>query len=249
MPRTINEQDFTTKRNQILDATLRLIYTVGYERMAIQDILDELGISKGAFYHYFDSKPALLEAVIDRQQGEVLRLLEPIVHDPQLSAIEKLHRYFDTGSHWKSARKPLIIDILQVWHSDQNAIVRQKIWTNLSKGAMPLIVEILDQGVREGCFDIPYPDQIGAIFLSLIQALGDEFAVLLLAPIPYSDEFERAERMVAAYDIALQRLLGAPVGSIELMDAAALREWFGSDAAADAKASGVVAIADGERGA
>jgi hypothetical protein len=33
-----------------------LVYTKGYEQMTIQDILDDLQISKGAFYHYFGSK-------------------------------------------------------------------------------------------------------------------------------------------------------------------------------------------------
>jgi AcrR family transcriptional regulator len=32
-----------------------LVFTKGFEQMSIQDILDELHISKGAFYHYFDS--------------------------------------------------------------------------------------------------------------------------------------------------------------------------------------------------
>ena len=26
----------------------------GYEQMSIQDVLDEMGASRGAFYHYFD---------------------------------------------------------------------------------------------------------------------------------------------------------------------------------------------------
>ncbi len=42
------------------------IQSQGYERMSIQDVLDDVGASRGAFYHYFDSKQALLEAVIER---------------------------------------------------------------------------------------------------------------------------------------------------------------------------------------
>ncbi len=53
------------RRNEILDVAQRLIYTKGYEQMTIQDILSDLQISKGAFYHYFDSKQALLEAIIE----------------------------------------------------------------------------------------------------------------------------------------------------------------------------------------
>ena len=70
MARTVNEQDRTLKRSEILDAAQRLVYTKGYEQMAIQDILDALKISKGAFYHYFGSKQDLLEALVERMQQE-----------------------------------------------------------------------------------------------------------------------------------------------------------------------------------
>ena len=51
------------RRDEFVDAAQRLIQSPGYEQMSVQDVLDELGASKGAFYHYFDSKEALLEAV------------------------------------------------------------------------------------------------------------------------------------------------------------------------------------------
>jgi AcrR family transcriptional regulator len=127
MARVVNEKEHALKRNQILDATQRLIYTKGYEQMSIQDILDELKISKGAFYHYFDSKPALLEAVLERMQHESKQALLPIVQDPHLDALEKLQRFFDTSVRWKTARKAFLIELLRVWYTDHNAIVRQKL--------------------------------------------------------------------------------------------------------------------------
>ncbi len=58
MPRIAREG--APGRNEILDVAQRLIYTRGYEQMTIQDILDDLGISKGAFHHYSGSRQALL---------------------------------------------------------------------------------------------------------------------------------------------------------------------------------------------
>jgi hypothetical protein len=116
--------------------------------------------------------------------------------------------------------------LVRVWYTDHNAIVRQKMWATLNKNALSLIAEILQQGIREGVFTIPFPDQIGAIFLSLIQALGDGFAELLLSPDARGDHWQRAERLIAAYNDALERLLGAPAGSVQLMDAESLQAWF-----------------------
>src|SRR5215469_10592258 len=110
------------RRNEILDVAGGLISTKGYEQMTIQDILDSLQISKGAFYHYFDSKRALLEAIIERMQHEVEQILLPIVHDRELPALEKLHRFSVTISRWKTARKDFFLALLHVWYRDDNAI-------------------------------------------------------------------------------------------------------------------------------
>ncbi|HXZ05870.1 MAG TPA: TetR family transcriptional regulator, partial [Ktedonobacteraceae bacterium] len=47
MARIVKEKEFAGKRNEILDVAQRLIYTRGYEQMTVQDILEELEISKG----------------------------------------------------------------------------------------------------------------------------------------------------------------------------------------------------------
>ncbi len=82
MARTVKKEDHSGKKNEILDAAQKLIYTVGYQQMTIQGILDEVNISKGAFYHYFDSKQNLLEILIDRMMDDGERLLALIVDEP-----------------------------------------------------------------------------------------------------------------------------------------------------------------------
>lgn len=243
MARTINEQAHAEKRREILDITQRLIYTKGYEQMSLRDILDELQISKGALYHYYDSKPALLEAVIARTQDDMLQLLTPIVRDPRLPALEKLQRYIDVGVRWKTEHKEFLIELLRVWYNDHNAIVRQKLWATISKQAMPLFAEIIHQGVREGVFNIAFPDYFSPIVLSTIQSMGDGFAELLLADEHPRDLRERAERMVDAYTDALERILGARPGSIRMMDAEALYSWFGAPSDGVAEDVGAVETA------
>jgi len=63
--RSVNAQEYAEKRNAILDVAQRYITTKGYEQMTTQDILEALQISRGAFYHYFESKQALLMATAE----------------------------------------------------------------------------------------------------------------------------------------------------------------------------------------
>jgi AcrR family transcriptional regulator len=245
MARSVNEKEYALKRNQILDVTQRLVYTKGYEQMAIQDILDELQISKGAFYHYFDSKPALLEALIERIGQEALQLLNPIVDDPQLPALEKLQRFFDTAGRWKTAHKAFMLELLHVWYADHNAIVRHKMLAMWSKHTLPLLTVIFHQGIQEGVLNIAFPDQVGAVFLSFAQGVGDAFAALLLVREPQGDEMQRAERLIAAYNDAMERVLGAPAGSLQLMDTESLNAWFGVPSAPLAGDAGAAANLNG----
>jgi hypothetical protein len=48
-------------------------------------VLDETGASKGALYHYFDSKQSLIGAVVERMAGEVVIL--PLIRDSSTSYI------------------------------------------------------------------------------------------------------------------------------------------------------------------
>jgi len=84
MARLTKPAEFAAKRTAILAAAQRLVFTKGYEQMSVQDILDDLQISGGAFHHYFDSRGALLDALIERIERESAKPLLPIIHDPHL---------------------------------------------------------------------------------------------------------------------------------------------------------------------
>jgi len=230
MPRVVKEEEYAVKRKEILDAALKLVYTRGYDQMSIQDILDALQISKGAFYHYFDSKPALLDDLMDRMMDDAEQVLLPIVEAKDVPAIEKLRRYFAAGSRWKTDRKSFMLDLLRVWYTDSNALVRQKQGTAAIQRISPMLAKIVRQGISEGAFTTAYPDQIGTMIWGLAQGIQDSIAELLLAEDPPSDALERLEAVIGAYSDTIERILGAPAGSLPLADLAMLKEWLAAPA-------------------
>jgi AcrR family transcriptional regulator len=52
-------------RARITEAAIKLFSTRGYNSASVDDICAEAGISKGAFYHHFESKQALFLALLD----------------------------------------------------------------------------------------------------------------------------------------------------------------------------------------
>lgn len=226
MPRIAKEEERAARRNEILDATQRLVYSKGYEQMSIRDILDNLQISKGAFYHYFGSKQALLEALIERMLQEAEGFLVPIVEDPDLSALEKFERYFGTVARWKTAQKDFLLALLRVWYTDDNAIVRQKVVDMGLKQITPLLTTIIRQGIQEGVLATSFPDQVCEVIFSMMVALGDTVAGILLSDESGPDKLPHMTKIVRAYTDALERVLGAPTDSLHLFDTELLKEWL-----------------------
>jgi hypothetical protein len=118
--------------------------------------------------------------------------------------------------------------LLRVWYTDDNAIVRQKLLIMGAKRIVPLLTEIIRQGIQEGVLTTSYPDQVGKVVLSLGQGLGDIVGQSLLSFEPEHDDLQGIERIVAVYTDALERVLGAPTGSLTLVDSQTLKEWFSS---------------------
>src|SRR6185503_11376150 len=231
MARIVKEEEYTARRNEILDAALRLVYSKGYDKMTVQDILDQLHMSKGAFYHYFDSKVAVLEAVIERMATEQVKpIFLSIVQDPQLPALEKLHQYFYMSTTWKTSNKAFLIQLMKNWYSDENALARQKMLARTGEHMGPFFTEIIKQGVREGVFSTPYPEVASEVTINLMYDLAYASGQMLMSEeVKQSDNLRQVETLYAAYGDVLERILGAPKGSIQLMATEALKVWISSD--------------------
>src|ERR1700761_293105 len=211
MARTVNVVAQAARRDAILDAAQRLILSNGYERLTIQNILEDLQISKGAFYHYFDSKPAVVEALTERLVDDSERALARIADDPELGASEKLQFFFGEIIRWKSERQNLIVAMLPVWYAPDNLGFRLLVDRATAKRLAPLLSAIVRQGVDEDRFATAYPEQAGAIIVALVQAMQDAMAQHLLTASPKVKEVVATH---GAHIEAIERYLGVPAGTL-----------------------------------
>ncbi len=227
MARTVNAAVHAVRRDAFVDVAQRLIQAKGYEQMSVQDVLDELDASRGAFYHYFGSKADLLEAVVERMVEAATAALAPIVANPDLSALEKLEGVFTGLARWKGERTELMLALLRVWRSDENAIVREKFRRGIVIHLAPPLTAIVEQGKAEGLFTATSPDQVARVLVSLIQSANEAVVELFFARQADAISFENVERTLEAYQEAYERILGLPAGSLTIGDPTMLHQWFG----------------------
>ncbi len=226
MPRTLDPAQHTVKREVFVEAASRLIQQQGYEQMSIQDVLDVTEASRGAFYHYFDSKQALLEAVIERMVVAGLAAVGPVVDDQELTALEKLKGVFGGIGRWKTERKALVLGLLHVWTSDDNAIVREKFRHGLAQRMVPVLAKLVEQGMREEVFDVTSPDATARVMLILLLGFQEIATDMFLARQANRISYEEVMNTFASYADAFDRILGASPGSVDLIEETVMRAWF-----------------------
>jgi AcrR family transcriptional regulator len=227
MTRTVDTEAHADRREAFVDAAQRLMQAKGYEHMSVQDVLDELGASRGALYHYFDSKTALLEAVVTRTVDTALASVIPLVEDPSVGAVAKLEGLFGGITQWKMKRTELMLALTRVWLSDENTLMRDKLWQHLMLRLSPLLAAIVRQGDDEGVFTVTSPDDTARVMVALLHGLNDLAVRAFVERAENGGSLAEAEALVAAYVQAMERILGVPAGAISLVDRAALREWYG----------------------
>jgi len=225
-PRTVNPATHALRRDEFIDAGQRLIQTRGYEQFSVEELLAEVGASKGAFYHYFGSKTALLEAIVDRFVEAALAQVVRIVDDDRLNAIDKFHAYFSTIARLKGEQKEFLVALMRVWYSDDNALVREKLRHEQVRLVTRHIAAIVRQGVSEGAFTLADPDSMARVVLSLILDTGDEAGELFMQRQAGEIDLDMVRRRFQTYQTALERVLGVPPGTLHLIDEVTLRTWF-----------------------
>lgn len=223
MTRIVKEP--VVRRNEILDVTERLIATKGYEQMAIRDIMDQLQIAKGTVYHYFDSKQALLFALVERKGEEVEGLVLPIIQDPQLGALDKFVRFFSALDQHKRDNKPLVFAFMRVWYADENAIVRHRLTIDSRKRLVPWLSQIIQQGIAEGVFAVAHPDHVARMIMALIDEAGYAIVEVLLSEEHKPSDLSRIAELVEAMTKVLERVLGAQPDSLRDAWRGDLAQW------------------------
>ncbi len=202
------------RRRDIIAVSERLFLTRGYEATTIQDILNELRLSKGGFYHHFLSKEELLEAICEDKAEQSFQAAHAAVLSCPGSAVDQLNAMFDKNGIWQEEQVDFLGMLIRVAYHDHNLMMREKLkMANLTR-TLPLFNDIIAKGVADGVFFSPYPDAIGLLILQLGLNLTDEIASMLAQLGEDPPDMVRVLERLELYRHAIEKLLDAPFGSI-----------------------------------
>jgi hypothetical protein len=168
----------------------------------------------------------LLAAIVDRLVDTAMSVVGKVVDDDRLSATQKFRAYFRTIASIKAEQVDFLVELMKVWYSDDNAIVREKLRREQIRRVTPHIAAIIRQGVAEGSFALSDPEQMARVVLALILDTGDEAGEMFALRRAGDMDFATVLRRMETYQQALERLLGVKPGELNLVDEPTLRLWF-----------------------
>src|SRR4051794_4110600 len=82
----------------LVEATARILVSEGFDKASTNRIAEVAGVSVGSLYQYFPSKEALVLAVIERHNREVMEVVEGVLDDLASLPLEQaVHRLVATA--------------------------------------------------------------------------------------------------------------------------------------------------------
>ncbi len=158
------------RRNEILDAAEELFVTQGFEQTTTNDILEKVGIARGTLYYHFKSKEEILDAMIMRINRNLIDQAKAVLKQKDLPVFERLTRMLLA----LQVDSEIGGELIKEMHKPQNALLHQKMQDGLLEGLVPLMAELIDEGMEQHLCQSDYPIQtVRMILVFALDAFDD----------------------------------------------------------------------------
>ncbi|MDZ7840937.1 MAG: TetR family transcriptional regulator C-terminal domain-containing protein [Gammaproteobacteria bacterium] len=155
-------------RSELISAGMREMLLGGYDSVGIAGVLKRIGVPKGSFYHYFDSKEAFGCAIVNAYSEQWRAVRKATFARADLEPLERLHAHFLELEQDVMAQEGmggcLLGNLSQLMASRSNAL-RRAIETAFGEWQEDM-VEVLESARRTG--ELPAdadPDEIAALII------------------------------------------------------------------------------------
>lgn len=189
----------TSRKEQILNHSFKLFLKKGFDATSISDILQDLNIARGTLYYHFESKEAIMDAIIERFGQQAVESAAQVVVSDNLSVHDKLLGLFAAVQMGKLTGGEVMLDYL---HRPQNSLFHEKSQQMILKKISPLLAQIIREGNLQNVFNNDFPEETA------------EMAVLIISGFIDSNLRETLPQRIEALLYNLEKMLGAKQGEL-----------------------------------
>ncbi|MGD1257856.1 TetR/AcrR family transcriptional regulator [Mycobacterium seoulense] len=215
MPRVVKHPDI--RRAELLDRAAELFLRDGYDKVSLNDLIADAGVSKGAFYHWFPSKDALVAALAERSARAAFAVVEDAVAACGGDALARLNALLGAGFDVKMKMNvPEQLAAMASLLRPDNAHLYGRITAVDEALVRPLLTRLIDEGVVEGVFDTFDPDGVADMIYGLAARTNATIVAVLEAPDESAREraIDSMTKRFTLHGLAIDRILGLPDGSV-----------------------------------
>ncbi|HET6736293.1 TetR/AcrR family transcriptional regulator [Mycobacterium sp.] len=186
--------------NQMYETAAKLFAHRGFAGTSLQDIADEMGITRPALYYYVKSKDDLLAKLITEiTEGSTSQILA-VATDPELDAAQKLSRIAYLMAHNRAMQPTrfLLLSRSEAELSDTLAEVHEK----TKRAMLRSLIGVIDQGVEAGHFRPVNPRSAALAVIGMCNWVASWF---------HEDDAAGAEQVASDIaDLALASVVQSP---------------------------------------
>ena len=155
------------RKQELLNIAYQLFIQKGYEETSIDDIIAQAHIAKGTYYYHFPSKEATLEAVIDMMINNEVQRAQEVLSAP-ISVPQKLIGIITSLRPEQNEN-----NIADALNKKENIVMHEKVSRRIINEAVPLVAQVVSEGIAQGVFDCDHVQERVRMILILSDRLFD----------------------------------------------------------------------------
>ena len=199
-------KDPETRRKEFIAAARELFVEKGFDQTSVSDITNRVGMSHGSFFYYFKSKKGVMEEVINDNLTSWKDFMLNLVANEEMNALKKMQIIFGMTIKSRKAKQ----NINEFFQKEGNAVMYREHRRKSREIVVPLITQIVEQGVDEGIFNIEFPMETVEYIGYVVENLGDSLKA--------TQSEEEYYRKIRALEIFLARVGGIGENEFNLLE-------------------------------
>lgn len=181
MARIRKEEDFNKKKLNIIKSALSILLEEGAEKLSVNYLLRKTDMSKGTFFHYFESKEALLADVLDYASKPIIESMKSVMKNDDLEAVDKFTLLYQSVGCTKAKYGKGLGALSKVLYRNENKLFLIGLMERTLDECLPIFEELILEGIESGDFRVESAYAAAFHVLTITMRLNQEIGEYLLS--------------------------------------------------------------------